>query len=123
MLHMIVEAWVNIIEILSPAWNSLESVLLQARDLHEAHPRIEGYLVGLLFSWMIIKRDKHPMLKFVSAPFVFIIDILDIVYTKIAAAAIKVWKGLRTAYSKLKDITGRAVSYVKEKSKRGKNGS
>ena len=48
--------------------------------LHTSHPRLEGLLVGVLMTWILLKRDKHPVLKIISAPLKVVIDILDILW-------------------------------------------
>ena len=36
--------------------------------LHTGAPRLEGLLVGVALAWVLLRRDRHPWLRVVSAP-------------------------------------------------------
>ena len=48
--------------------------------LHTETPRLEGLLVGVLLSWVLLRRDRHPWLRVVSAPLKLVLDILDLAW-------------------------------------------
>ena len=47
--------------------------------LHMESPRLEGLLVGITLAWIMLRRDKHPILRALSAPLKLVLDILDCV--------------------------------------------
>ena len=73
-----------VMELLSTAWGLLSGVAVYmiscAHWLHLEAPRLEGLLVGVLFTWLLVRRDRHPLLKVLSAPLKLILDILDLVW-------------------------------------------
>ena len=48
--------------------------------LHTTAPRLEGLLIGVLLTWIFLRRDKHPILKALSAPLKIVVDILDLIW-------------------------------------------
>jgi hypothetical protein len=48
--------------------------------LHVSAPRLEGLLVGVLLAWLMLRRDKHPLLRVLSAPLKLVLDILDLAW-------------------------------------------
>lgn len=55
--------------------------------LHNGMPRLEGLLVGVLLAWLMARRDKHPLLRALSAPLKLALDILDMAWEKCIKAA------------------------------------
>ncbi len=51
--------------------------------LHVEAPRLEGLLVGIFLAWMMARRDKHPVLRVLSAPLKLVLDILDLVWDQV----------------------------------------
>ncbi len=48
--------------------------------LHVSAPRLEGLLVGVLLAWLMMRRDKHPLIRVLSAPLKLVVDILDLAW-------------------------------------------
>ena len=48
--------------------------------LHVSAPRLEGLLVGIALAWVLLRRDRHPVLRVLSAPLKLVIDILDLAW-------------------------------------------
>jgi len=61
----------------------LEFALSTAHWLHFDAPRVEGLLVGVLFAWVMSRKDRHPVLKVLSAPLRLVLGILDLVWDHI----------------------------------------
>tara|TARA_R110002020_G_scaffold50716_2_gene143055 strand:+ start:469 stop:873 length:405 start_codon:yes stop_codon:yes gene_type:complete len=49
-------------------------------SLHTEAPRLEGLLVGIALAWLMLRRDKHPLLRVLSAPLKLVLDILDLAW-------------------------------------------
>jgi len=69
---------------LDAVWNLLVLVLDVSRDalvhLHTGAPRLEGLLVGVLLAWVLLRRNRHPWLRVLSAPLKLVLDILDLAW-------------------------------------------
>ena len=59
--------------------------------LHTDAPRLEGLLVGILLAWVLLRRDKHPLLRVISAPLKLIVDILDLAWDQAVAVFDDAW--------------------------------
>ena len=59
--------------------------------LHIYHPRIEGLLIGIALAWVMLRRDKHPLLRVLSAPLKLIVDILDLAWDQVIEIAGDIW--------------------------------
>ena len=59
-----------VMELLSSVWGLVSNVAMYliscAHWLHLEAPRLEGLLVGILFTWVLVRRDRHPLLKVLS---------------------------------------------------------
>lgn len=51
--------------------------------LHMSAPRLEGLLVGITLAWVMLRRDKHPLLRVLSAPLKLVLDILDLAWDQV----------------------------------------
>jgi len=65
--------WGLLVLVLGVGWEALVS-------LHTSYPRLEGLLVGVLLAWVLLRRDRHPWLRVVSAPLKLVLDILDLAW-------------------------------------------
>ena len=95
MLELLGTVMVFLLEILMMGWNALvlvlgfvSSVLLH---LHVDMPRLEGLLVGVALAWVLARRDRHPLLKVLSAPLKLVIDILDLAWDQVVDVIGDVW--------------------------------
>jgi hypothetical protein len=68
----------------SLAWGLISLVCVSVGEvlyhLHVSAPRLEGLLVGIALSWVLLRRDKHPALRVLSAPLKLVLDILDLAW-------------------------------------------
>ncbi len=51
--------------------------------LHTDYPRLEGLLVGVLLAWLMLRRDRHPLLRVLSAPLKLVVDVLDLAWDQV----------------------------------------
>ena len=63
---------------------------------HLSMPRLEGLLVGVLLTWLLLRRDKHPVLKVLSAPLKLVLDILDLVWDQVVETVKDAWETVRS---------------------------
>ena len=81
--------------VLDAGWNLVLLVLDVGRDtlvhLHTGAPRLEGLLVGVLLAWLMLRRDRHPWLRVVSAPLKLVLDILDLAWDQVVEVAGDLW--------------------------------
>ena len=65
-------------------WGILTAVSTFCYDalyhLHVSAPRLEGLLVGILLAWVLLRREKHPLLRVLSSPLKLVLDILDLAW-------------------------------------------
>ena len=81
----IIEAcWALLVGLFAIVWGVCELLAVWAWDilyhLHVNEPRLEGILVGVLLAWVLLRRDKHPLLRVISSPLKLIVDILDLAW-------------------------------------------
>ena len=76
-------------------WGLVSSVAVFATDLlvhlHTEAPRLEGLLVGILLAWLMVRRDKHPLLRVLSAPLKLVVDILDLAWDQVVEVVSDLW--------------------------------
>ena len=54
--------------------------------LHTDFPRIEGLLIGVVFAWFFVHREKSSVVRILAAPLKIVLDILDIIYDETVEA-------------------------------------
>jgi hypothetical protein len=52
---------------------------------------LEGLLVGVLLAWLLSRRDKHPLLKTLSAPLRLVLGILDLAWDQALEVVVDLW--------------------------------
>jgi len=61
-----------VVGLLSALWGLVALVVGLVHDtlyhLHVNAPVLEGLLLGVLLAWVLLRRDRHPWLRVVSAP-------------------------------------------------------
>jgi hypothetical protein len=82
-----------LLQVLDSSWNLLN-------HLHNDAPLLEGLIIGVTLTWLLLRRDKHPLLRAVSAPLKLIVDILDLAWDQVVEV--------------VRDVWGTAVSWVKK---------
>ena len=82
--------------VLDAVWNLGLLVLDVGRDtlvhLHTGAPRLEGLLVGVLLAWLLLRRERHPWLRVLSAPLKLVLDILDLAWDQGVEVARDLWQ-------------------------------
>jgi hypothetical protein len=78
--------------------------------LHVEAPRLEGLLVGIGLAWLMNRRDKHPLLRAISAPLKLVLDILDLAWDQVVEITRDVW-------GVIKDWSMRPVKWATTKAK------
>lgn len=63
--------------------------------LHVEAPRLEGLLVGVLLAWLLLRREKHPLLRVLSAPLKLVLDILDLAWDQLSEMVSDLWNTAR----------------------------
>ena len=87
--------WGFIVSVLGLAWGLIDSafdlVWGVLYHLHVDAPRLEGLLIGVGLAWLLSRRDRHPLLRALSAPLKLVIDILDLAWDQCAEVVKDVW--------------------------------
>ena len=82
-------------ELLSTLWAlvtvSLGLVWGVVHHLHVGAPRLEGLLVGVLLTWLLLRREKHPLLRVLSSPLKLVLDILDLAWDQCTEIVGDLW--------------------------------
>ena len=65
-------------------------------QLHNTAPRLEGLLIGVLLAWLLLRREKHPILRVLSSPLKLVIDILDLAWEQSVAVVSDCWGTARS---------------------------
>ena len=77
-------AWGLVVLVSTFCWDLLST-------LHVSSPRLEGLLVGVALTWLMLRRDKHPALRVLSAPLKLVIDILDLAWDHVVEFTTDAW--------------------------------
>ena len=95
MLELLQTLWSFVLGLLVLVWDLVVLVTTLVGDsllhLHVDAPRLEGLLVGVLLSWLLLRRDKHPLLRVLSAPLKLVVDILDLAWDQVVEIVEDVW--------------------------------
>ena len=59
--------------------------------LHVSAPRFEGLLIGITLAWVLLRRDKHPLLRVLSSPLKLVLDILDLAWDQCVEVLSDCW--------------------------------
>lgn len=85
--ELLITTWSAVVGILSSLWELVEIVIVWAgtvlHQLHTEAPRLEGLLIGILLTWFLMRRDRHPVLRLLSAPLKLVVDIMDLAWDQI----------------------------------------
>ncbi|MAG26706.1 hypothetical protein CMI47_14285 [Candidatus Pacearchaeota archaeon] len=95
MLELVQTVWNFVASVLHAGWDLLvAAAVLCGGLLHHLHvdaPRLEGLLVGIALAWLLLRRDRHPLLRALSAPLKLVLDILDLAWDQVVEFAGDVW--------------------------------
>lgn len=87
MLEILITTWSAAVGALSTLWNLVEIVSVWAwtilHQLHVESPRLEGLLIGVLLTWFLMRRERHPVLRLLSAPLKLVVDIMDLAWDQL----------------------------------------
>ena len=84
--------WGVVLSVWDLAWVLLDGVWDLLMVLHNDMPRLEGLAVGVGLAWVMMRRDKHPLLRALSAPLKLVLDILDLAWDQVVEVVSDVWK-------------------------------
>tara|TARA_B100000700_G_scaffold258977_1_gene293551 strand:+ start:540 stop:953 length:414 start_codon:yes stop_codon:yes gene_type:complete len=109
MLEILKSCLALVLGLLVALWDVVQLVLVWAWDvvyhLHMTAPRLEGLLIGVTLTWLLLRRDRHPVLRVLSAPLKLILDIIDLAWDQVVEVASDVW-------TTVKGWTSGALSWV-----------
>jgi len=100
MLEILKSCLALVLGLLLECWDVLMLVATWGCDvlvhLHTTAPRLEGLLVGVALAWLMMRRNKHPLLRVLSAPLKLIVDILDLAWDQIVEVVSDLWGTARS---------------------------
>ena len=112
MLELLEACWNLLAGVAGSLWGLVVTVLTFGSDvllhLHTDAPRLEGLLVGVALAWVMLRRDKHPLLRVLSAPLKLVVDILDLAWDQVVEVACDLW-------DTSKDWVTRSVGWVRDR--------
>ena len=87
--------------------------------LHTEMPRLEGLLVGVALAWLLLRREKRPLLRVLSAPLKLVLDILDLAWDQVVEIVKDLWASAASltgaVIKKVQHWLGSAYSYTLKK--------
>lgn len=91
MLEIISSLVSLVVGLLSALFGVLMLVVAQISEIlyhfHTSMPRLEGLVVGVLLTWLLLRREKHPVLRVLSAPLKLVLDVLDLAWDQVVEVA------------------------------------
>lgn len=95
MLEILSSCWSLLVGLGTSLWGVLVLVSTWGWEvlyhLHVSAPRLEGLLVGVALAWLMLRRDRHPLLRVLSAPLKLVLDILDLAWDQVVEVAGDLW--------------------------------
>ena len=114
MLGLLESVWGFVSGLLELGWGLINLVLSSAwgvlHHLHVEAPRLEGLLVGVALAWLLMRRDRHPILRVLSSPLKLVVDILDLAWDQVVEVVSDVWE---TGVSWTKTAVGVPVGWAR----------
>ncbi len=102
--------WGVVLAVWDLAWVLLDGVWGLLQNLHYDMPRLEGLVVGVGLAWVMMRREKHPLLRALSAPLKLVLDILDLAWDQVVEVVSDVWE---TGVSWTKTAVGVPVGWAR----------
>jgi hypothetical protein len=100
MLEILGSCWELLVGLGGSLWGIVSLVGVWGWDvlqhLHTTSPRLEGLLVGVALAWVMLRRDRHPLLRVLSAPLRLIVDILDLGWDQCVEVCSDLWDTARS---------------------------
>ncbi len=95
MLEILNSCWTMVVDLVSLLWGIVLVLGTWVWDvlyhLHVSAPRLEGLLIGVALAWLMMRRDKHPLLRVLSAPLKLIVDVLDLAWDQVVEVVSDLW--------------------------------
>jgi len=95
MIEILQSSWTLLAGLLASTWDIVCLVAVWVWEvlchLHVNTPRLEGLLVGVGSAWLMLRRDKHPLLRVLSAPLKLVVDILDLFWDQLMEVGGDLW--------------------------------
>ena len=95
MMELLQACWNLVVGIVESLWGVVATVSTLVGELllhlHTDAPRLEGLLVGVTLAWVLLRRDKHPLLRVLSAPLKLVVDILDLAWDQVVEIVSALW--------------------------------
>ena len=105
--------------VLALVWVLLANLWDLLLVLHMEAPRLEGLLIGVTLAWLMMRRDKHPILRARSSPLKLVLDILDLVWDQVVEVVKDVWDSavgiLEGALNQATSLVSSGVSWAMAK--------
>ena len=102
--------WGVVLSVWDLAWVLLDGVWDLLMVLHNDMPRLEGLVIGVGLAWVMMCREKHPLLRALSAPLKLVLDILDLAWDQVVEVVSDVWE---TGVSWTKTAVGVPVGWAR----------
>ena len=102
--------WGVVLSVWDLAWVLLDGVWDLLMVLHNDMPRLEGLVIGVGLAWVMMRREKHPLLRALSAPLKLVLDILDLAWDQVVEVVSDVWE---TGVSWTKAAVGVPVGWAR----------
>ena len=87
MLELLNQVWELVVGVFAGLWGLLDVVIgflvSVAMHIHVDMPRLEGLIIGVVLAWLLLRRDRHPALRVLSAPLKLVLDILDLAWDQV----------------------------------------
>ena len=100
MLEILGSCWGLLVGLWTSLWGVIGLVSTWAWEvlyhLHMTAPRLEGLLVGVALAWVMLRRDRHPLLRALSAPLKLVLDILDLAWDQVVEVTGDLWGTARS---------------------------
>lgn len=119
MLELLQSCWSLLIGVLSSLWGLVAAVSTFVGEvllhLHVDAPRLEGLVVGVALAWVLLRRDKHPLLRVLSSPLKLLLDILDLAWDQVVEVVGDLWGTARGWAGRVAGLVRDAVAGVYDK--------
>ena len=95
MVEILSSCWTLLTGLLESGWGIIALLATWGWEvlyhLHVSAPRLEGLLIGIALAWLLLRREKHPLLRVLSAPLKLVLDILDLAWDQVVEVTGDLW--------------------------------
>lgn len=118
-MELLQSGWNLVWSTLVSLWGLLEAASLFVWDFlvafHVDYPRLEGLVIGITLTWLMMRRDRHPLIRAISSPLKLIIDILDLVWDHCCAFFGDIREWIEAQLLKAKNAIKGCLGWCKDK--------